>query len=150
MEFEKLLGSRHVMRPEEGTGDADWWAFRYPCGLQLLYSVNHDNDLGAVCASLPEPEHTERHLPFSQSDFNIVDKGATALDHEYTMHKFGGTVPELSRLHEFQVWRMGDDGNEVKIGFPTSETDANCLVAEFESHHHKQIYWMSRCVNAST
>ncbi|GAB5407565.1 MAG: hypothetical protein Aurels2KO_57960 [Aureliella sp.] len=149
-EFEKLLGPRHVMQPEEGTGDADWWAFCYPCGLQLLYSVNHDNDLGAVCANLPEPEHVVRHIPFAKPDYSVPAQSDTAPHHEYTLRQFRETFPELNHLHGYQVWRMGDDGNEVKIGFPTSETDAECMVAEFESHKHKQIYWVSRCVIGPT
>lgn len=138
------------MQPDEGTGDADWWEFQHPCGLRLLYSVNHIDNLGAVCASLPEPEHAERHFPFRKTDYSFPGRTITDPHHDYTLNKYRATVSELNHLHEFQVWRMGDDGNEVPIGYPTSETDANCVVAELESHHHKQIYWISRYVNVST
>ncbi len=53
----------------------------------------------------------------------------------------------LRELEAFQVWRQGDDGNQVKVGAPTTKRDADCWVAELESHHHKQIYWVSRCIN---
>ena len=149
-EITEVLGPPHTMLPEDGTGDADWWAFQYPCGLRLLYGVTHETELAAASANLPQPEHAKRHVPFPQTACTVPATDVTAPNHEYTLHQFSTRIDELNHLRDFQVWRMGDDGNETKIGFPTSYTDGRCLVAEFESHHHKQIYWVSRCVNVST
>ena len=50
----------------------------------------------------------------------------------------------LATLTAFQVWGQGDDGNAMPVGFPTSERDAKCWVAELELHGHKQTYWYGR------
>ena len=54
-EITEVLGPPHAMLPEDGTGDDDWWAFQYPCGLRLLYGVTHETELAAASANLPQP-----------------------------------------------------------------------------------------------
>lgn len=44
---------------------------------------------------------------------------------------------------DWSVWRQGDDGNEVLIESGLSEELAKQMVADFEAHGHKQLYWAS-------
>jgi hypothetical protein len=41
----------------------------------------------------------------------------------------------------WSVWRQDDHGNRFKVCQGLSQTDALCLVAEFEARGHKQSYW---------
>lgn len=112
--------------PHQSTSTCDCWAWQYPCGLKLTVEFPHAADgQGVVSADLPEIEHVLRHLPVPRSDCRILSSPAE----------------EFESLRRFQVCRQGDDGNPFTIGQPTSERDAQCLVAQFESHGHKQLYW---------
>ena len=42
------------------------------------------------------------------------------------------------------VWRQGDDGNPDVVRRRVSKPEADRLVAEFESHGHKQLYWAEK------
>ena len=50
---------------------------------------------------------------------------------------------ELSEVR-WTVWRQGDDGNPFPVRTRLSEDAADRLVAELESHGHKQLYWKER------
>ena len=132
----------------DGLGDADYWAFEYPCGLRLLFEFIHPigsgmNGYANVFADLPEIGHGLRHIPFPQ----IVHGCSTLKDNGAEINALLDREPwatSLATLHHFQVWRQGDDGNQMPVDTPTSERDAKCRVQELESHGHKQIYWYSR------
>ena len=140
-EFIVALGEPHSTRTEEGTGDADWWGYVWPCGLRVLFSVNHDNDLGAVHAGMPEPPHVRRHPLLPAGALIEVPSKLNLGEHEFLIATYSGKTPELQRLHSCQLWRMGDDGNAVPVGRPTSESDAACWKRQLEATGHKQIYW---------
>jgi hypothetical protein len=140
------LGPPHWVTPEEGLlYDVNWWCFRAECGLRLSYSMMQDGSSGALTASLPESEHALRHDPWARSKSKPREDQYVDRDETELIQRFQREFPALGRLHDFQVWRMGDDGNAMPVGYPTSELDAQCLVAGFESHkyRHKQIYWYS-------
>lgn len=44
-------------------------------------------------------------------------------------------------MENCQVWRMGDDGNEMPVRYATSITDTRCITSELESRNHKQVFW---------
>jgi hypothetical protein len=139
-----------VVADEPGLGDADYWAVQFECGLELGFEFFHLSEGASVYADMPCPQHVRRHLRHWDGELVDVPPDMFAPDREAMIERFAGQNPALLELDAFQVWRQGDDGKQVKVGLPTTKRDAECWVAEFESHHHKQIYWVSRRVNAST
>lgn len=140
----RLLGPPAWQDVIDGLGDADCWAFAWPCGLQLCITFIHPwgnvPAQGHAFADLPEVQHGMRHLMFPASimtaaSLDVIQPEMDALSQHERWKE------ALSNLNTFQVWRQGDDGNEIPVGSPTSERDARCWVAELESHGHKQIYW---------
>ena len=143
-----LLGDPAHRDWVDGLGEADYWAFAYPCGLKLVYQFIEPLGSGmpgyaGVYADLPEIEHAIRHLPFPKTiqTPSTIDANAREIE-GYSSREPWAT--SLATLTAFQVWRQGDDGNAMPVGFPTSERDAKCWVAELESHGHKQTYWYDR------
>lgn len=135
---------------EEGLGDADYWALEFECGLRVAFEFFHFSNGGIVYATEPVPQHVARHLShwkteLNESAFEFFEPERTSM-----IERFGSEMPELKELNSFQLWRQGDDGNKMKVGFPTSRRDAECWAAELESHKHKQIYWVSRVDNRKT
>jgi hypothetical protein len=42
----------------------------------------------------------------------------------------------------WEVWRQDDNGVRLRVDrFPTREA-AEARIAEFEAHHHRQMYWI--------
>jgi len=116
-----LLGEPTYQDLVEGLGDADYWAFAYPCGLRLAYEFIRplsDGMLGIanVMGDLPEIEHAIRHLPFPRS----VQTPATLDSNSREIEAFSSLEPWAKQL---------------------TKLDAKCWVAELESHGHKQTYW---------
>lgn len=46
--------------------------------------------------------------------------------------------------NNWSAWRQGDDGNRFMIADGLSEEAAKQMVAEFEAHGHKQLYWATQ------
>lgn len=137
------LDAEPVVANEPGLGNADYWAIQFDCGLKVLFEAFHDSPQVMVAADLPCPQHVERHLQHWRKA--LVDVSDQFLDdHASMIRRFSSEMPELEELRSYQVWRQGDDGNQVRCGLSTTKRDAECWLAEFESHHHKQIYWVSR------
>lgn len=139
-----------VVADEPGLGDADYWAVEFDCGLKLAFEFFHWGKGGSVLADLPCSQHARRHLRHWDSALVEVPREKQEPDRSAMIERFAADIPELLELEAFQVWRQGDDVNQVKIGLPTTKRDADCWVADFESHHHKQIYWVSRCASGAT
>ena len=132
----------------DGLGDADYWAFAYPCGLRIAYEYIEPLGTGMagyanMFADLPEIEHAIRHLPFPTSLQTPSTLDANSREIEAFSEMEPWAAP-LATITAFQVWRQGDDGNAMPVGHPTSERDAKCWVAELESHGHKKTYWYDR------
>ena len=127
----------------DGSGNADFWAFAYPCGLQVVFEFLHHFRGGIVLADSPEIAHVLRHIPFATRDCDRIDDATLQSELRYLLSAFPERKAEIDSLHAFQVWRQGDDGNAFTVGDPTSERDAKCWVQHFESLGHKQVYWYS-------
>ena len=50
----------------------------------------------------------------------------------------------LQLLPKYQLKRMDDNGVEYLVDTYDYYSQANARVEEFESHHHKQTYWIDR------
>lgn len=135
---------RPVVSNEPGLGDADYWAVQFNCGLKVAFEFFHLSEGASVYADLPCSQHVRRH--FRHWDRKLVDISREMLEPDRTamIERFSQQMPELLELEEYQVWRQGDDGNQVRVGVATTKRDAQCWVAELESHFHKQIYWVAR------
>ncbi|WP_425396182.1 hypothetical protein [Aeoliella sp.] len=140
----QTLGPPMLTDEVDGLGAADFWAFEYPCGLQVVFQFVHTQPGGLVLADSPEVEHVARHVPFDGSDMQRIDADALHSELDLLLSALPDRKPEIDSLHAFQVWRQGDDGNPFRIGKPTSERDAKCLVQHYEALGHKQLYWCSR------
>jgi hypothetical protein len=139
----ELLGAPMLTGWVDGLGNGDFWAFEYPCGLQVAFEFMHHDDYGKILADSPEIEHVLRHIPFAVGDCVRIDPDTLQTELSRLLSSWPARRAEIDSLHSFQVWRQGDDGNAFKVGAPTSERDAKCWVAHFESLGHKQCYWYS-------
>ncbi len=128
----------------DGLGNADIWAMEFECGLRVGCEFLHLETGGTIRASEPNASHVQRHLRHWQAKMEPYPVGTfTDLD-KATIQHFADRHPELLERHSYQLWRMGDDGNEMAIGEPTSFLDARCWQHDLESRKHKQIYWISK------
>lgn len=128
-----------------GLGDADYWAFMYPCGMKLLFELilPHTEDVDTfanVYGDLPEFEHARRHIPFPRDAIALSNTDINRPEIDY-LARIEPWATLMSEPHGFQVWRQGDDGNVMPVGDPTSRRDALCWLHELESHGHKQLFW---------
>lgn len=139
-----ILGPPTITDWIPGLGTGDFWGLEYSCGLQVVFEFLHQASGGFVVGDSPEIEHVLRHIPFERSVCSPIDDAQMARVVERLKRDFPHRARELESLHSFQVWRQDDNGNAFKVGEPTSERDARCLVQEFESHGHKQLYCYSR------
>jgi hypothetical protein len=114
------LGPPAVTDWVEGLGEADFWAFEFPCGLKVVCELVHLSHFARI-----DDEQFRSHLK------QIISLDPTRQS-------------EIESLRSFQVWRQGDDGVPIEIGEPTSERDAKCWIHQLESGGHKQLYWSTR------
>jgi hypothetical protein len=133
-----------VVAEEPGEGIADYWAVQFECGLKIGFEFFHSLEGAYVYADLPCAQHVRRHLRHWHRDLVDVSRDRQEPDRSAMIKEFSAQMPELLELEAYQVWRQGDDGNPIRVGAPTTKRDAECWLAELESHFHKQIYWVSR------
>lgn len=124
-------------------GLADYWVVEFDCGLRLGFEFFHLSFGGSVFADLPAPQHARRHLRHWETHLADMPPEACERDRNTMITLFESEIPELRELNSFQVWRQGDDGNSIPVGYPTTRRDADCWVQELESQVHKQSYWCS-------
>ncbi|HVX64412.1 MAG TPA: hypothetical protein VHC19_27565 [Pirellulales bacterium] len=129
---------------EPGLGMADYWAVQFECGLKIGFEFFHSSEGAYVYADLPCPQHVRRHLRHWHSNLQDIPREWQEPDRTAMIEQFSHQMPELLELEAYQVWRQGDDGNPIPVGVPTTKRDAECWLAELESHLHKQSYWVSR------
>jgi hypothetical protein len=127
----------------DGLGDADFWAFEFPCGLQCAFEFLHLSDGGRVAADAPEIAHVLRHMPFPSTVCTRIDDETFQSELKFLLRGYPDRKAQVESLHSFEVWRQGDDGNPFRVGEATSERDARCMVQHLESLGHKQLYWCS-------
>jgi hypothetical protein len=142
-EVHQWFGPPHRVEVDDGLGTADWWAFAYPCGLEILVEYLHYPCAVGVFADSPEIEHVLRHIPVPIERCQTIDDAELKDQIEFALKREPHLAGKLSDLHAFQVWRVDDNGNVFKVGEPTSERDAKCWAAELESYGHKQLYWLA-------
>lgn len=51
-------------------------------------------------------------------------------------------VAEAGAGRAWALWRQDDNGNRVRVETFATREAAAARQAEFESRHHKQIYWI--------
>lgn len=134
----------------DGLGDADFWVIEFDCGLKVAFEFLHHGYPASVLANEPVAQHVKRHLRHWQNELREYSPETFERDRAFVLEHYSARIPELKELHSYQLWRQGDDGNQVSVGMPTTKKDAACWQAELESHKHKQIYWVSRIGETST
>ena len=139
-----LVGPPMLTDWVDDLGNADFWAFEYPCGLQVAFQFMHDSEGGLVLADSPEINHVLRHIPFADADCIRIDDETLQSQLKLLLSAYPERQSEIDSLHSFQVWRQGTDGNPFTVGNPTSKRDAECWVKHFESLGHHQHYWYSQ------
>ena len=128
--------------PDPGDpGPTERWAFRYDCGLQLIYQLDVYHEQTLIIPDIPEIQHVALHLPFQRSRISLISDADLGEQIRLALKMYPQRKAEFDGLDVAQVWRQGDDGNQMPVDPPTSERAAKCRVAELESHKHKQIYW---------
>lgn len=128
----------------DGMGDADYWGVEFECGLKVVFEFLHCGRGARVLATEPVAQHVERHLKHWSDQLRRLPPQMFEGDRKEMIALFAETMPELREVASFQLWRQGDDGNEMKVGDPTSRLDAECWQSELESHKHKQTYWVTK------
>jgi hypothetical protein len=117
---------------------------QFECGLKIGFEFFHSYEGAYVYAGSPCPQHVRRHLRNWHRNLGDVPRERQEQDRNAMIEDFSQRMPELLELEAYQVWRQGDDGNPISVGVPTTRRDAECWIAELESHFHKQIYWLTR------
>jgi hypothetical protein len=140
--FKQWINAEPVVEWVDGLGDADYWIIEFDCGLLLSFEFLHLCKGGHVRVTEPNANHAIRHLAHWRSELSVYPDDTFSREREWAFEHFSTTLPNLRLQDCAQAWRQGDDGNPMKIGYPTSELDATCLVRELESRGHKQIYWV--------
>lgn len=141
---QNLVGTPMHIEWINGLGHADFWAFEYSCGLQVVFQFMHDSEGGLVWADSLEIDHVLRHIPSAVADCVRIDDETLQSQIELLLSAYPDRQSEIDSLHSFQVWRQGTDGNPFRVGQPTSKRDAECWVRHFDSLGHHQNYWYSR------
>lgn len=145
------FGARPFVKEDPGLGLVDRWAVEYDCGLKILFEFYHYfPESGIIYTDMPCVQHTERHLQHWKNATGLYSEESLQHERNSMIQRFHHVMPELLELHAYQVWRQGDDGNPMPMGYPTTHRDAQCWAAELESSMHKQIYWVSRCDDVSS
>ena len=138
------LGPPMLTAKVEELGNADFWAFDYPCGLQVAYRFLHAGEGGLVRADSPEIQHVLRHIPFSSGCCEPIEPKLFDSEIRRLLLAYPERQAEIESLRSYQVWRQGTDGNPFKVGERTSKRDADCWVRHFDSLGHHQHYWFSK------
>lgn len=138
------LGPVMLTDSVDGRGNADFWAFEYPCGLQVVFEFSHQTEGGLILADSPEIDHILRHIPFPPDSCVRIDQDTLDSQLKRLVSAYPERQAEVQSLHSYQVWRQGTDGNPFKVGNPTSKRDAECWVKHFDSLGHHQHYWSSK------
>ena len=141
-EFKQWLSSEPLVEWVDGLGEADYWIIGYDCGMWLSFEFVHAYDFGRVSSSEPNANHAIRHLLHWRQDTWVYPEDSFRREREWVLEQFSLSMPQLRQQSCCQLWRQGDDGNPVAIGYPTSEMDASCFKRELEARGHKQIYWV--------
>ena len=128
--------------PDPGDpGPMERWAFRYDCGLQLVYELDITNEQTLIIPDVPEIQHVALHLPFQRSRITLISETDLAVQVQLALTMYPERQAEFDGLDAAQVWRQGDDGSQMPVDSPTSKRAAKCRLAELERHKRKQIYW---------
>lgn len=142
----KLFGPPHLTEWVDGLGNGDFWGLEFSCGLLVLIQFMHFTEVGIVTADSPEIDHVIRHLPICNENLYQIETNLLEEQLQRLLEYFPNRKMEIELLNCFQVWRQGEDGNPFKVGNPTSERDAGCIVKHFETLGHKQTYWYSKII----
>jgi len=135
-ELERRLGlgsapaADHPGRAPSAGGE---WLLGFECGLRLR--LTRDSRCAArrgwsVEGNLPEPRHALDHLgvPSSAVIWRADPPGERG-------------APGGARI---ELWRLDDNGNQLRVDVLASESTAACLLARYEARGHKQTYWLER------
>ncbi len=144
-----ILGPPAMTEFDPGLSDCDYWAFEYPCGLQVVYQFWHgfesrpdaSMNCGIVLADVPELHHVLRHIPFDKRLCTPIPQQHLEEDLPLLISMFPERRHLFEGLHAYQVCRLDDNGNTFTVGEPTSLRDAKCWTSHFEALGHKQTYW---------
>lgn len=134
-EIYRRLGPPH-RRIEDGDdepGPAEYWAYRYPCGLTVLIVRHLDapGDYGGtVYADAPEIDHILNHLPLADCISWRLDREVSNFFEEW----YGSP-------RKYSVIRQDDHGTEFEVSSHPTRRAADCIRKNLESFAHKQTYW---------
>ena len=140
-ELVTIFGEPAAPIHNDDPGLIERWAFEYECGLRLVFQLDVDHQRTFVIPDIPEIAHVARHLPFAPFRVNLASDTEIAKQMFTAVKLWPDREKEFDVLKVAQVWRQGDDGNQIPIGRPTSQRDAQCHVSDLENRGHKQLYW---------
>ncbi len=148
-EFNHWIKVDPVVDWVDGLGDADYWAIEFECGLQVGFEFLHGMPPrilppGTVLATEWNAHHARRHLAGWNAKLIEFPSDVFHREREWTFKRYPESLLDPANQPQWQLMRMGDDGNPMAIGQPTSKPDAECWKAEFESRGHKQTYWIDQ------
>jgi hypothetical protein len=148
-EFRNWIKTDPVVDWVDGLGDADYFAIEFDCGLQVAFEFLHGIPPsilppGTVLATEWNAHHVRRHLSIWNAQLVEFADDVFFREREWAFKHFPQLLLDPANQSRWQLMRMGDDGNPMAIGQPTSKPDAECWQAEFESRGHKQTYWVDQ------
>lgn len=135
---------------------------------QTVLIVSHKATIRLLLSSLLgfDPRRYRDNLDQSPAALNVVDfRGPTrarlTLFNDTSHYEHGGLAlpampgPRLSRwwcgvdeetAHDatrWALWRQDDNGNRFRVDDFATRAEADASMADFESRHHKQTYWIA-------
>ena len=142
-ELVELFGPPTGLHDPGDPGPMERWAFRYKCGLQLIYQLDAYNKQTVIFPDVPEIQHVALHLPFQRSRVTLIPESDLTEQLQFALKMHPQRQAEFNGLTVAQVWRQGDDGNQMPVDPPTSERAAKCRIEKFQTgqYKHKQSYW---------
>ena len=117
-----------------GISPAPWqsWIMAATCGLHInIFCVEH-LERAIVYANWPQLNHIIRHLDLPSQPSWRID---TENPDQYKA---------IVKPSPVELKRIDDNGVEYSVGLFDFEEEAQCRLAEFESHRHKQTYFITQ------
>lgn len=135
------VGPPHAVDVDSnGVGLVDAWAFRMPCGIEVVVWILH-MATDASWRTITDPaEEANIEVNANTRDVDHILSHLSFVDCPVSMWQ-----PTLQAApRDWVLWRQDDHGTRYAIGSYTSQCEAAAQAEMFEERGHKQMYWVER------
>ncbi|MFN8365990.1 MAG: hypothetical protein U0Y96_01970 [Candidatus Kapaibacterium sp.] len=133
--FEKSIGTYHRSMDENDIepGPSVYWYFVCDCGfaVSIIHALHKHNFIVAQTDYCINHLYHHLRIPLRPDWVNPEPKS------------YGLTRGYFTNAVDYNLYRQDDNGNNFCLEPGISRLYAECLLREYESMHHKQIYWIN-------